>query len=189
MTGVQTCALPIYKDLSQKLTEVWGELRDTPADRKRLMAEWKGRLTAETLAKANLPQGRLLYQKACATCHVLYGEGQKVGPDLTGSGRSNIDYLLENIIDPAAAVPADYRMSVLALKDGRVLTGLVMARNNQTLTLRTPTDTRVVAVDEIEESKASPLSLMPDGLLQTLTEGQVRDLFGYLMHPGQVPLP
>ena len=95
----------------------------------------------------------------------------------------------ENIIDPAAAVPADYRMSVLALKDGRVLTGLVMARNNQTLTLRTPTDTRVVAVDEIEESKASPLSLMPDGLLQTLTEGQVRDLFGYLMHPGQVPLP
>ena len=177
------------KDLSQKLTEVWGELRDTPADRKRLMAEWKGRLTAETLAKANLPQGRLLYQKACATCHVLYGEGQKVGPDLTGSGRSNIDYLLENIIDPAAAVPADYRMSVLALKDGRVLTGLVMARNNQTLTLRTPTDTRVVAVDEIEESKASPLSLMPDGLLQTLTEAQVRDLFGYLMHPGQVPLP
>jgi putative heme-binding domain-containing protein len=177
------------KDLSQKLNEVWGELRDTPADRKRLMAEWKGRLTAETLAMADLPQGRALYQKACATCHVLYGEGQKVGPDLTGSGRANIDYLLENIIDPAAAVPADYRMTVMALKDGRVLTGLVLARNNQTLTLRTPTDTRVVAVDDIEESKASPLSLMPDGLLQTLTEAQVRDLFAYLMHPGQVPLP
>lgn len=175
--------------LAKRLTEVWGELRDTPEDRKRLMAEWKGKLSPAALAKADLPQGRALYQKACATCHVLYGEGQKVGPDLTGSGRANIDYLLENIIDPGAAVPADFRMTSLALKDGRVLSGLVMARANQTLTLRTPTDTRVVPLGEIEEAKASTLSVMPDGLLQTLTEPQVRDLFAYLMHPVQVPLP
>ncbi|MBU6293536.1 MAG: c-type cytochrome [Planctomycetes bacterium] len=175
--------------LDTMVSQAWGELRDTPADRRKLMAEWKARLPADTLAKADLSAGRALYQKACASCHVLYGEGQKVGPDLTGSGRSNIDYLLENIIDPAAAVPAEFRMTALALKDGRLLTGLVMARNNETLTLRTPTETRAVALADIEETKASPLSLMPDGLLQTLSEAQVRDLFAYLMHQGQVPLP
>lgn len=175
--------------LSKVVTEAWGELRDTPADRRKLMAEWKAKLPAEALARADLSNGRAQYQKACASCHVLYGEGQKVGPDLTGSGRSNIDYLLENIIDPAAAVPADFRMTVLALKDGRLLTGLVIARNNQTLTLRTPTETRAVPLADVEETKPSPLSLMPDGLLQTFSEAQVRDLFAYLMHQGQVPLP
>jgi putative heme-binding domain-containing protein len=174
--------------LDTMVSEAWGELRDTPADRRKLMADWKAKLPADALAKADLPSGRALYQKACASCHVLYGEGQKVGPDLTGSGRANIDYLLENIIDPAAAVPAEFRMTVLALKDGRVLTGLVMARNNQTLTLRTPTETRAVALADVEESRVSPLSLMPDGLLQSLSDAQVRDLFAYLMHQGQVPL-
>ena len=57
----------------------------------------------------------------------LYGEGGKVGPDLTGGGRNNLDYLLENIVDPSAVVTADFRMSIVELKDGGVLNGLVAA--------------------------------------------------------------
>jgi putative heme-binding domain-containing protein len=175
--------------LDKMLVEAWGELRDSPADKKSQMAELRQKLTPSVISRANLSQGRALYQKACASCHMMYGEGQKVGPDLTGSGRGNMDYLLENIIDPGAVVPADYRMSVVALNDGRVLTGLVLAKNKQTLTLREPSETRTIAMADVEVIKVSTASLMPDGLLQTLTPDQVRDLFAYMMHQGQVPLP
>ena len=175
--------------LDKMLVEAWGELRDSPAEKKGQMAELRQKLTPSVISRANLSQGRALYQKACASCHMMYGEGQKVGPDLTGSGRGNMDYLLENIIDPGAVVPADYRMSVVALNDGRVLTGLVMAKNKQTLTLREPSETRTIAMADVEVIKVSTASLMPDGLLQTLTPDQVRDLFAYMMHQGQVPLP
>ncbi len=175
--------------IDKMLVEAWGELRDSPADKKSQMAELRQKLTPSVISRANLSQGRALYQKACASCHMMYGEGQKVGPDLTGSGRGNMDYLLENIIDPGAVVPADYRMSVVALNDGRVLTGLVLAKNKQTLTLREPSETRTIAMADVEVIKVSTASLMPDGLLQTLTPDQVRDLFAYMMHQGQVPLP
>ena len=61
--------------------------------------------------------GRL--RKVCASCHQLYGYGGEIGPDLTGAGRDNLDYLLENIVDPSASVSADFRMVVVAMNDGR----------------------------------------------------------------------
>ena len=175
--------------LSRLLVEAWGELRDSPADKKKQMEDLRQKLKPAVLAKADLSQGRSLYQKACASCHMLYGEGQKVGPDLTGSGRSNLDYLLENMVDPGAVVGADYRMSILALQDGRVLTGLVTSKNDKTLTLRGQNETYTLSVGDIVEIKPSTSSLMPEGLLQTLGPDQVRDLFAYLMYPSQVAMP
>ena len=60
-------------------------------------------------------------------CRLSYAirTGGKLGPDLTGSGRSKLDYLLENIVDPNSAVSSDYRMNVVQLKDGRVLSGMI----------------------------------------------------------------
>lgn len=175
--------------LTNRLVEVWGELRDSPADKKKQMEDLRQKLKPENIAKADLSQGRFQYQKACASCHMLYGEGQKVGPDLTGSGRSNIDYLLENMVDPGAVVGADYRMSIVALQDGRVLTGLVTSKNDKTLTLRGQNDTITLSISDIAEIKPSTSSLMPEGLLQALSPDQVRDLFAYLMYSSQVPLP
>jgi putative membrane-bound dehydrogenase-like protein len=175
--------------LNKKVAEVWGELRDSPADKQKLIAHWKAQLSTEELAKANKSNGRVLFNKTCATCHVLYGEGAKVGPDLTGGGRRNLDFLLAKIADPSALVSADFRMSVVSLKDGRVLNGIVTAKNERTLALRMTTETLTVELTEIESTKESTLSLMPEGLLETLTAEQVRDLIGYLMHPSQVPLP
>jgi len=105
-----------------------------------------------------------------------------VGPDLTGANRDNLDYLLENIIDPSAVVAADFRMSVVILKDGRVLTGIVGGRTAKTLTVQTQTDKATVQIFEVEEIQPTALSLMPDGLLGPLSDEQVRDLFGYLMN-------
>lgn len=175
--------------LSARLTEVWGELRESPAERQAEISALKAALTPEVLAKADASRGRVVYNQVCATCHQLYGEGKLVGPDLTGAGRHDLDYLLSNIIDPGAAVSADFRMTVVALTDGRVLNGLVRARTDQALTLQTQTDEVVLPRAEIEEEQVSAESLMPAGLLQPLSPEQVRDLFAYLRLPSQVPLP
>jgi putative heme-binding domain-containing protein len=175
--------------LSQKLAEVWGELRETSADKKASIARLKSQLTPETLAKADQGRGRVQFNKLCTACHMLYGNGGVIGPDLTGSGRDNLDYLLENIIDPSATVNADFRMSVIALRDGRVLNGLVRSPTDRTITLQSQSDTTVLPRNEIEQIAISPLSLMPEGQLDALSAEEVRDLFAYLMSRTQVALP
>jgi putative membrane-bound dehydrogenase-like protein len=174
--------------LTKQLGEVWGELREPAADKRQFIAKLKSQLTPATLAAADTRQGRALFNTACAACHRLHGEGGQVGPDLTGSGRDNLDYLLDNIADPSAVVTADFRMSVANLKDGRVLNGVVAANSARTLTLQTMTETVTIERAEVESLEESKLSLMPEGLLEALNEAQVRDLIAYLMHPAQVPL-
>jgi putative heme-binding domain-containing protein len=145
--------------------------------------------TRDVLAKADLAQGRVTFNLACAACHTLYGEGGKVGPDLTGSGRDNLDYVLENVVDPSAVVTADFRMSIVELKDGRVLNGLIAAKTDRTITLKTMTETTTVERAEIQSLRESDLSLMPEGLLDSFSPEQARNLVAYLMHKTQVPLP
>jgi putative membrane-bound dehydrogenase-like protein len=175
--------------INKRLAEVWGELRDSPAEKRQLIAKWKAQLTAEVLAKADKTNGRVLFNKTCATCHTLFGEGAKVGPDLTGGGRQNLDFLLGKVLDPSASVSADFRMMIVSLKDGRVFNGIITAQTERALTLKTATDSVSVERGDVESMRESPLSLMPDGMLEALTQEQVRDLVAYLRLPSQVPLP
>jgi putative membrane-bound dehydrogenase-like protein len=175
--------------VSRRLGEVWGEIRDSAEAKRQEIARLKVRLSPETLAQADRSQGRVVYNKVCASCHKMYGHGGEIGPDLTGSGRDNLDYLLENMVDPSATVGADFRMSVLEMADGRVLNGLVRTRNDRTITLQTQTESLTLDRKDVEQIKQSPLSLMPEGLLDPLTPEQVRDLFGYLNQRTQAPLP
>ncbi|MDZ4286901.1 MAG: PVC-type heme-binding CxxCH protein [Prosthecobacter sp.] len=174
--------------LTKQLTAAWGELRDSAADKIALIKKLKAELTPGTLAKADLRQGRMLFQ-ICSACHILYGQGGKIGPDLTGSGRANLDYLLENIVDPSGVVSADFRMSIITLKDGRVLSGVIGATTGQTLTLRTLTEVLTLDRAEITKQETSAISMMPEGLVLAFQPDQIRNLIAYLMHPTQVPLP
>ena len=176
-------------ELDAQLAKAWGELREAAADKQALIVKLKSQLTPDALAKADKSAGRALYNLACANCHRLYGQGGEVGPDLTGSGRDNLDYLLDNIADPSAVVSADFRMTVADLADGRTLNALVAARTERTLTLKTMTETVTVQRSDVKSLKESALSLMPEGLLEALTPEQQRDLLAYLMHKSQVPLP
>jgi putative membrane-bound dehydrogenase-like protein len=174
--------------LSERLAQVWGEFRDLTGDRRERIAALKERLNSTALAGAELSRGRAVYDRTCASCHKLHGYGGEIGPDLTGAGRDNLTYLLENLVDPSASVSADFRMVVVAMKDGRVFNGLARAQTARTLTLQTQTEAVVLDRQEIEDVRSSPLSLMPEGLLDSLTESESRDLVSYLMHPTQVPL-
>ncbi|MCS6851000.1 MAG: c-type cytochrome [Gemmataceae bacterium] len=175
--------------LAEQLEAVWGKLRESPAEKKEAMARLKAALAPEVLARADLSRGRAVFQQACGNCHKLYGHGGDIGPDLTGAHRDNLDYLLENIVDPAANVSADFRLTQAVLVDGRVLNGIIKAQTPQTVTLQLEKEVVVLRRDDIEALIPSEQSLMPEQLLQPFTPEQVRDLFAYLMHRTQVPLP
>lgn len=176
-------------ELTQQLSEVWGDVRSSAADKRALIDDWRTRLDSSATAPADLAQGRALFNKSCANCHVLFGAGRKLGPDLTGSNRKNLDYLLENVLDPSASVGADFRALNVALKDGRIVNGVASAQTERTLTLQTAQEEVTIDREDIDELEATTNSMMPDGLLQNLTPEQVRDLFAYLKSSDQVPLP
>lgn len=178
-----------HPPLTRRLESVWGRLRDTPADRRRTIEELRTSLTPDVLAEADLAQGRFLFRRTCSQCHRLYGDGAAVAPDLTGSQRHNLDYLLGNIVDPGAVVGRDYRMSILTTRSGRVHNGLLVARNERTVVLQTATDLLTLAAEDVAEVRLTEQSSMPDGLLTPLTPEDIRDLIAYLMHPAQVALP
>jgi putative membrane-bound dehydrogenase-like protein len=175
--------------LNQQLAKVWGEVRSTAKEKLEQINRYKKLLTPAKLKSADLSRGRLVFSQACASCHVLYGQGQHIGPDLTGSNRDNLDYLLENIIDPSAVVAADFKMSVVTLKNGRILTGIVVEPTERTLAVQTQTERVKLDREEIADVRPTSQSLMPDGLLAALSEEQVRDLVAYLMAREQVRLP
>ena len=153
------------------------------------LAKWKRELTPEAVAAADPRHGRQLFQRDCAGCHVLFGAGRKLGPDLTGSNRRNLDYLLENVIDPGASVGADFRAVSFILEDGRTLTGVISAADDRTITVQAATESVVLDRRDIAEQVVQRQSLMPDGLLTKLSDADVRDLVAYLTSPDQVPLP
>ena len=177
------------ESLNALLAKVWGEIREAPEAKKQETAKFKALLTPDVLAKADAAKGRVVFAGICAACHKLYGEGAAIGPELTGSDRHNINYLLENIIDPNAVVPNDYRLTVLKMKDGRILSGVIPEQTERTVTIVSPGQRLQVERQDIADTQHPPVSLMPEGLLGAMTEEQVRNLFAYLMGNGQVELP
>ena len=177
------------RKLSQRVAETWGQLRETSEERQQLIDQLKRTLTPAVLAAADKSAGRQLFVKQCRNCHRLYGDGERIGPDLTGANRSNLDYLLSNIVDPSGVVDKDFRMTILATDDNRVLNGLVIAENERTLTMQTATELLTLDKRSIEHRRVTTKSPMPDGLLDSLSEEQIQALVSYLQHPSQVPLP
>jgi putative membrane-bound dehydrogenase-like protein len=168
------------QEIDQKLAAVWGTLRPTAGEKTALALKYKSQLNAESLRRADASNGRLVFQKHCAQCHRLFGEGGDVGPDLTGANRDNLDYILENALDPNAVVPREYRLTVIATKDGRVLSGLIREQSTAAIVLQTANDRVVLSRDDVEEIKESTNSMMPEGLFDKMSMEELRDLVAHL---------
>ena len=167
--------------IQKVLESKWGVVQETPEAKLAAIERWKKELTQESLAGAKLEDGAALFKKSCATCHKLYGEGLTIGPDLTGANRSNLDYLLMNIIDPSSVVPKQFTTSIIALHNGRVITGVVVGETEKAITVQTDKEQLTLATEDIEQRRNSGKSLMPDGMIDALTPDQVRDLFAFMM--------
>ena len=174
------------REINDRLAKVWGNVRPNSADKSLLMAKYKATLTREELDKADPRNGRVAFNRTCAACHRLFGEGNETGPELTGSNRANLDFILENVLDPNAVVGRDYKLTIVATKDGRVLSGIVRERFDKALVLQTANERLTLATEDIEEMKESPVSMMPEGIFDKLTANEVRDLIAYLASPSQV---
>ena len=177
-------------DLIAKAERLWGRLQESSAEvQQRIEAFLVEQAAAPAPTTAALSRGRALFQKTCSTCHRLYGSGGDLGPDLTGSGRHDLGYLAENMLNPSGTVNRDWRLSVVKMDDGRVLSGVVADKRERTLTLITPTERVVLDRGDIASITPTDRSPMPDGLLDPLSADDIRDLVAYLRHPTQVPLP
>lgn len=174
--------------LSERLVELWGVVGNTPEQAAAEIAAMRTKYTPQVLAKASPSRGRLLYNKSCGQCHRLFGEGSDIGPDLTGANRTNLDYLLENIIAPNAIVGKDYQAITLLTLDGRVITGLVREQTDAAVVLHDAEKLVTIPQSEIDEISQTTRSVMPEGILKPFSESEVADLLSYLQATGQVPL-
>lgn len=172
--------------LTATIAELWGNIRETSEARQQQIDSLKTELTMTALQNASAARGRALFNKSCSKCHRMFGYGELIGPDLTGANRTNLDYVLENIIAPSSVVSKDYRMTIVIMNSGQVFNGLVTVRNKKTLTLQTQNELKTIALSDIEETTQTTQSPMPDGLLENLSPDQIRDLIWYLMQPTQV---
>ncbi|TXT22410.1 MAG: membrane-bound dehydrogenase, partial [Planctomycetota bacterium] len=117
----------------------------------------------------------------CAACHQIFGEGTKLGPDLTTANRKDRDYLLISLVDPSVVIRKEFLTHIIQTRDGRVLNGLVVERTDAGLTIANAKNERVtIALADIEELRESPVSLMPDDLYRQLKPQELCDLFAYL---------
>jgi putative heme-binding domain-containing protein len=119
----------------------------------------------------------------------MYGEGGIVGPDLTGSNRGDLNYLLLNVIDPSGDIPDAYKMVTVTTTNGQVLAGSVTEEDDQRLVLSMVGQKTTVAKSDIKTREASDVSMMPEGLLKTLTPEEVLNLLKYMQTKEQVALP
>jgi putative heme-binding domain-containing protein len=165
--------------LDELVRKLWGTVRSPTLEEK--LAEVR-RLNNDLRAGPGDPRaGRDLFTKHCATCHRLFGDGGTFGPDLTHANRADRDFLLVSIVDPSSVIRKEYLSYTAQTTDGRVLAGLITEQTPQRVTLvNARNEATVLLRSEIESLRESPVSLMPENLLQALKPQELRDLFGYL---------
>ena len=181
--------LRTFKDaqINEQVAKTWGVARESEADKLAEIARFKKIINDK--GYGDVGRGRAVFSRTCQQCHSLFGEGGQVGPDITGSNRSDLDYILQNVIDPNAVIPNDYRTSNIETKDDRSITGIVTKQDDNSVTVVTANETLVIPRNELKSVAQTELSMMPEGLLQAISEGEARELLGYLRSPAQVPLP
>ena len=155
--------------------------RDSPEEKRQAVEQFKTVLAG---GEGDAAKGKPVFVTACGQCHALHGEGNRVGPDLTGYDRRDLDFLLSSIVDPSAAIRPEFAAYVVQTNDGRVLNGPIVASGPETVTVEDGPARITVARDQVKRLAESPVSRMPEGLLDGLTPQQVRDLFAYLATEG-----
>lgn len=142
------------------------------------------------LKHRNFDRGHAMFAAAnCFRCHRFQSEGTTVGPDLTGcSGRFNVHDLLESVIEPSKVIADQYRAMIFELSDGRTVAGRITNFANDSImvapNLLEPDNQVAINRHNIESMRVSPISPMPTGLLNTLTQDEVLDLMAYLLSNG-----
>lgn len=165
--------------LNKIVARHWGLMSSGTAEEK--LAEMRRLKNDLNAGKGDAVRGHQLFSRICAACHTLYGEGGKIGPDLTQANRADREFLLLSLVDPSAAIRKEYLTSIVQTTDGRVLSGVNADDGGDGIVLGTMTGDRIsIPRDQIRSVQQSPVSLMPEGLMKLLKPQELRDLFAFL---------
>ncbi|HLF93113.1 MAG TPA: family 16 glycoside hydrolase [Planctomycetota bacterium] len=188
LTAASIRALREHRDaaIDSWIDTEWGTARSSPEAKLKEIAEWKKFL--QTQERGDPSRGRAIFAKTCMQCHTLFDGGGKVGPELTGANRSDLDYVLSNILDPSAVVGKDYQATTIRTKAERIVTGIIRSDDPNAITLLTENDTLIIPKPEIDAMKTSEISMMPEGLLSNMAKDDARHLVAYLQSPTQVAM-
>jgi len=168
-------------EISALIKSAWGDVNVPKADLAQRTKKYRDLLTPAALAKGNAVTGKSIFMATCGACHKLFGEGQNVGPDITGSNRADLNYLLENVLDPNAVIGKAYQLNVFTMKDGRVMSGVIKDENTAAVKIAMMGGVEfTLPMADIGKREVSKLSTMPEGLFDALPPEMVVDLVTYL---------
>jgi len=171
--------------LTARLAKTWGQLRAATGDKAAELARYRNLLSSAG-ASGDRAAGRAVFDRHCASCHRLFDAGHSIGPELTGSQRTNLDYVLENLVDPSAIVPTQYRVTNVVTADGRLVAGIIAEENDRVLVIQTAGERVILDKSDVEERETSGVSMMPEGLAERLSAAELQALVAYLASPEQV---
>jgi putative heme-binding domain-containing protein len=172
-------ARQLVRLVGPSFTEVYGPVERSAEERS--YARYRAILNDTAMSRANLQNGRAVFLRTCGSCHKMFGEGGTLGPELTGSNRTNLNYLLLNVLEPNAEVSDAYKMVVVTTRDGRTYAGNVIAETERQITLRlVGRDNAVINKSDVQSREATAVSMMPPGLFDALVDSEVVDLVAFL---------
>src|SRR5260221_3776650 len=123
------------EEIDAQIVAVWGVVRDTPEEKAKLIAHYRRVILSQPAGPDDVPLGRAVFAKTCQQCHTLFGVGAKIGPELTGSNRADLNYLLSNVLDPSAVMAREYIPTAIVTIGGPVITSLVRAEIRNALSV------------------------------------------------------
>ena len=188
------------RDALWAVEKAFGKIREERnPEREKVVAEMGAYFREHT---GDPHRGQTVFRNLCAQCHTIYGEGGKVGPDITANGRGSFEQLLSNVFDPSLVIGPAYQVATVVTKDGRNLTGLIAEDNEQRVVVRMPGEgEETVPRNNVKFTRVSKLSMMPEGIETLLDKNVLADLFAFLsldklptdatakLIPGAPPVP
>jgi putative heme-binding domain-containing protein len=185
------------KNVAPDIVRQIGQYHDADMDAL-VKKHWPGsdaKLTnAQVLAEANrikallannagdAEKGKVFFTQRCAICHTIFGEGGHVGPELTPYDRANKDFWMVAILSPSAEIREGFGAYICKVKDGQIFTGLIDKQDAGGVVIRDIAGQKhAVKQADIESLEASPVSLMPEGLLGGMSDADLRNFFAFLM--------
>ena len=176
----------LYHDEAAIRQRAQAVLKPADTNREEILSSYRAAATSST----DLNRGKSVFRQQCSACHLLDGEGNAVGPDLTALGDKSPASLLVAILDPNRAVEDKYLGYTVLTHDGRQITGLLASETASGMTLVSPDGKQhSVLRSQIEQLVASGKSLMPEGLEQVLSPQKMADLIAYLRGFEAAPKP
>ena len=173
--------------LGSGFLEYWGPLEKVAEEKMLDYNKYSALLTNDALIKADVLAGKQTYAGLCGQCHIMFGEGGKIGPELTGSNRTDLEYLLYNILNPNSDVQDDYLMVLVTTREGMTYAGNIVSENDRSITMRTVGQEGIVLLkSNIQSREVQSVSMMPEGLLDWMPDQEIINLIAFLQSSEEI---